>query len=101
MKNFLTLRLAPAAVILLIVAAWFVPFETIAGLFNDDPDIPDFIKKAKSKFSKEEYRAMRSHQFDLYRGMTDGDKGEKLRLRGEAILEMGLQEDAILSRPAS
>src|SRR5687768_4452251 len=101
MKKFVTLRFALVLSGLLIAAVWFMPFDTIAEYFNDDPDIPNFIKKAKSAFSKEEYRQMRQHQVELYRGMDDGDRVQKIRQRSEAIATMRQQEDDLRARPES
>ena len=101
MKKFVTLRFALVVLGLLTAAVWLTPFDTIAEYFNDDPDIPNFIKKAKSAFSKEEYRHMRQHQVELYRGMDDGDRVQKIMQRSEAIATMRQQEDDLRARPES
>src|SRR5687768_4624094 len=101
MKKFTTLSLAFLTLGLIVAVAWFIPFSSVAEYFNDDPDIPDFIKKAKSQFTKEEYRHRRSEQIDLYRGMADGDRGEKIEARNQAIARMAEQEGELRARPST
>lgn len=102
MKNFFTGRLILIALGFIVAAVWFNPFNTtVANYFNDDPDIPDFVKKAKSQMSKEEYRHRRSEQIDQYRGMVDGDRGEKLRIRNREISKMEQQIDELRAKPDS
>ena len=105
MKKFVTVRFTLVALGLLAVAVWFIPFNTIAQktmeFFNDDPDVPGFLKKAKSQFSKEEFFARRNEQIALYRGMKDGKPEENLRVRNQEIAKMEQQIDALRARPAS
>ena len=101
MKKFLTLRFALGALSLMAAASWLIGSTAVAEYFNDDPDIPNFIKKAKSEFSKEEYRHRRAQQIDLYRGMADGDRGEKIAIRNESIAKMEDQERELLARPSN
>ncbi|HEX8367075.1 MAG TPA: carboxypeptidase regulatory-like domain-containing protein [Pyrinomonadaceae bacterium] len=105
MKKIVTVRFTLIALSLLAVAALFIPFHTIAQrtmeFFNDDPDTPGFLKKAKSQFSKEEFMARRSEQIALYRGMKDGNPEENVKARNQAVAKMQEQEDALRARPAS
>ncbi|HEX8247625.1 MAG TPA: carboxypeptidase-like regulatory domain-containing protein [Pyrinomonadaceae bacterium] len=102
MKKYFTGRLILIALGFMVAAVWFNPFDTtVANFFNDDPDIPDFVKQAKSKFSKEEYRQRREKQVEFYRGMAEGDRGENLRTRSQEIAKMEQQIDELRARPDS
>ena len=101
MKKLLSLPIAGLALGLIIAAAWLIPFGTFAEYFNDDPDVPDIVKKAKSQMSKEEYRHRRAEQIELYRGMEDGDNAENIRSRSQAIVKMTEQEEALRARPSN
>lgn len=103
MKKLFTVRFFIIALVALVTVAGagLYQFSAVANYFNDDPDIPDFVKNAKSQMSKEEYRHRRAEQLDQYRGMTDGDRGEKLRIRNQEIAKMEQQVDELSSRPDS
>ena len=101
MKKLLSVLLAAFGLGLIIAAAWLAPFGTFAEYFNDDPDVPDIVKKAKAQMTKEEYRHRRAEQIDLYRGMEDGDNAENIRSRNQAIVKMTEQEDAMRARPSN
>jgi len=105
MKKFVTVRSTLIALGLLVLAAWFIPFNAIAEktmeFFNDDPDMPVFLQKASSNMSKEEFMTRRSEQIALYRGMKDGNPEENLRARNQAVAKMQQQEDALRARPAT
>ena len=87
--------------ILLVGAGYFIQFDVIAEYFNDDPDMPNFIKRAKAEFTKEEFRGRRADQIALYRGMADGDRSGKIVARGLAIAKMQEQEAALRARPST
>ena len=101
MKTIVTLRFALIAVGILAAAAFFTQFDVIAEYFTIDPDEPGFLQKAKGSMSKEEYMALRSNQINLYRGMADGDRGEKIESRNLAIAEMEGQERDLRAKSAN
>jgi hypothetical protein len=103
MKKLFNVRFFIIALVGLVTvaAAGLYQFNAVATYFNNDPDIPDFVKKAKSQMSKEEYRHRRAEQVDQYRGMADGDRGEKLRIRNQEIAKMEQQIDELRAKPAS
>ncbi|HVF47657.1 MAG TPA: hypothetical protein VNA17_08840, partial [Pyrinomonadaceae bacterium] len=80
MKKILILGTIALAVAGLFLFVFFPQFKVAGQSFlldflfaNDEPDLPAFLDKAKSKFSKEEFMTGRAEHIALKRGI-DKDK---------------------------
>ena len=105
MKKLLIIATVVLAIAGFSLAILFPHFGAIANkdfpIEGDEPDLPGFLDKAKSEFSKEEFMTRRAEYIGLKRGIDKNKALPDPRVRQDAIAQMEAQQDRVAARPDS